>query len=54
MVALAAICISTAASAATPVSHVSETTKMDTTKMKMKKKGMKMKKKMKNDTTMKM
>lgn len=45
MVALAAICFGTAASAATPVKAAADTT------MKMKKKPMKMKKKIKTDTT---
>ena len=50
MIALAAVCFGTTASAITPVSA-----KQDTTKMKMKKKGSKMKMKKKTkDTTMKM
>jgi hypothetical protein len=54
MIALAAICFGTAAYAATPVKMVQDTTKKDTSKMKMKKKGdkMKMKKKMKDTTKM--
>jgi len=55
MIALAAVCFGTTASAFTPVKAAQDTTKKDTSKMKMKKKGskMKMKKKMK-DTTKKM
>ena len=45
MIALAAICFTTAAEAATPVKAATDTT------MKMKKKDMKMKKKVKKDTT---
>ena len=54
MIALAAICVGTVASAATPVRMIQDTTKKDTSKMKMKKKGdkMKMKKKMKDTTKM--
>jgi hypothetical protein len=54
MIALAAICFGTAAYAATPVKAQQDTTKKDTTKVKMKKKGnkMKMKKKMKDTTKM--
>jgi hypothetical protein len=54
MIALAAICMVSTASAFTPVRAVQDTTKKDTSKMKMKKKGskMKMKKKMKDTTKM--
>jgi len=54
MIALAAICFGTVASASTPVRAVSDTTKKDTTKMKVKKKGNKTKTKTKTkDTTTK-
>jgi hypothetical protein len=54
MIALAAICAGTVASAATPVKMQQDTAKKDTTKVKVKKKGdkMKMKKKMKDTTKM--
>jgi hypothetical protein len=54
MIALAAICFGSTASAFTPVKAVQDTTKKDTTKVKVKKKGnkMKMKKKMKDTTKM--
>lgn len=52
MIALAAVCLVSTASAFTPVKAVQDTTKKDTTKMKMKKKGNKMKKKMKDTTKM--
>ncbi|HTE01780.1 MAG TPA: hypothetical protein VK668_20970 [Mucilaginibacter sp.] len=52
MIALAAVCFGSTASAITPVKALRDTTKKDTSKMKMKKKGnkMKMKKKMKDTT----
>jgi hypothetical protein len=54
MIALAAICFGTTAYAAAPLKAQQDTTKKDTVKMKMKKKGdkMKMKKKMKDTTKM--
>lgn len=54
MIALAAICFGTVAEAATTVKAVQDTTKKDTTKMKMKKKGTKtkVKTKMKDSTKM--
>ena len=54
MIAIAAIGFVSTASAYTPVKAVQDTTKKDTSKMKMKKKGskMKMKKKMKDTTKM--
>ncbi len=54
MIALAAICFGSVASASTPVKAVSDTTKKDTTKMKVKRKGTKVKTKVKTkDTTTK-
>jgi hypothetical protein len=54
MIALAAICFGSTASAFTTVKAASDTTKKDTTKMKVKKKGTKMKMKKKTkDTTVK-
>ena len=54
MIALAAICFVSSASAFTPTRMVQDTTKKDTAKVKVKKKGekMKMKKKMKDTTKM--
>lgn len=54
MIALAAICVVSTASAFTPAKMVQDTVKKDTTKVKVKKKGekMKMKKKMKDTTKM--
>jgi hypothetical protein len=54
MIALAAICVGTVASAATPVKMPQDTTKKDTAKVKVKKKGdkVKIKKKMKDTTKM--
>jgi hypothetical protein len=54
MIALAAICFGTVASASTVVRAAQDTTKKDTTKIKMKKKGTKTKVKVKTkDTTAK-
>jgi hypothetical protein len=54
MIALAAVCFGSVASASTVVKAASDTTKKDTTKMKVKKKGDKLKKKVKTkDTTIK-
>lgn len=54
MVALTAICFGSAAYAATPVKMAQDTTKKDTTKMKVKKKGEKVKTKTKMKDTTKM
>lgn len=55
MIALAAVCFGTTASAFTTVKAAQDTTKKDTTKMKVRKKGNKTKVKMKTkDTTKKM
>lgn len=54
MIALSAICFGTAAYAATPVKMAQDTTKKDTTKMKVKKKGDKTKTKTKMKDTTKM
>jgi hypothetical protein len=54
MIALAAICFGSTASAFTTIKAAQDTSKKDTTKMKMKKKGTKMKMKKKaKDTTIK-
>ena len=54
MIALAAICFGTTAYAFTPLKAVQDTTKKDTSKMKMKKKGDKTKIKKKTTDTTKM
>ena len=51
MIALAAISFGTAASASTPVKAASDTTKKDTVKMKVKRKGNKVKTKVKTKDT---
>jgi hypothetical protein len=55
MIALAAICFGSSAYALTPVKMTQDTTKKDTVKMKVKKKGtkVKIKKKMKDTTAIK-